>query len=343
VPNNVKPPSHVQPPPAASDPYAVVCGVDLAKRTLHACVLGGDAPDDERCALDRELPHDAAGVAALLDLCRARGVTLIVMEATGGLERRLRDAAAAAGLPVVVANPRQVRDFARADGRLAKTDPLDARVIARYGRRMRPPLRALPTAAQAELAELSARRRQLVEARTAELNRLQQATLASVRKDIGQVVKLPDRQLARLDRRIGEAVDADAALARTAAVVETATGVGRATACTLAAELPELGRLNRREVAALAGLAPRNRDSGAWRGRRCTGGGRASVRACLYMPTLSAVRFNPVIRRFYERLVAAGKTGMVAVTACMRKLLVILNSMAKHDRPWDPASAAATA
>jgi transposase len=315
--------------------------VDVAKDTLHACVLGRD----ERCPLlDRQFAHDAAGVAALLKRCRdAGGVTLLVLEATGGLERRLRDAAAAAGVPVVVANPRQVRAFADAEGRLAKTDPMDARVIARFAKRMRPPVRPLPTAAQAELAELSARRRQLVEARTAEPNRLQQATLRDVRKDIEQHVRLLDRQLARLDRRIGELVEADAGMSRTAAVVETATGVGRATARALAAELPELGRLSRREVAALAGLAPRNRDSGRRSGTRSIGGGRASVRACLYMPTLSAVRFNPVIRRFYERLVAAGKTGMVAVTACMRKLLVILNSMAKHDRPWDPVLAAAHA
>jgi transposase len=341
VPKNVKP--IVPAPVPAPDAYAVVvCGVDLAKHTLHACVLGGGDGDGERCLLDRAFAHDAGGVAALLRLCRARGVTLLVMEATGGLERRLRDAAAAAGFAVVVANPRQVRAFADAEGRLAKTDPLDARVIARFARRMRPPVRALPTAAQAELAELSARRRQLVGARTAELNRLQQATLKLVRRDIEQVIALLDRQIGRLDRRVAELVEADARLARTAAVVQTATGVGRATACALAAGLPELGRLNRRQVAALAGLAPRNRDSGASRGRRSVGGGgRSSVRAALYMPTLSATRFNPAIKRFYDRLVASGKTGMVAVTACMRKLLVILNSMVKHDRPWDPALAGA--
>lgn len=322
--------------PAADDAYAVVCGVDLAKRSLHACVLDAD----ERCRADRALDYDAAGVDALLALCRASGVTLLVMEATGGLERRLRDAAADAGLPVVVANPRQVRDLARATGRLAKTDPIDARMIALFAKRVRPAVRERPTAAQSALAELSARRRQLVETRTAELNRLQQATLSVVRRDVEQVVKLLDRQLARLDRRIAELVEADARLARTAAVVDTASGVGRTTACVLAAELPELGRLNRGQIAALAGLAPLNRDSGAWRGRRCTGGGRASVRACLYMPTLAAIRFNPVIRPFYERLVAAGKSGMVAVTACMRKLLVILNSMVKHDRPWTPTPAA---
>jgi transposase len=319
--------------------YAVVCGVDLAQRTLHACVLDAG----ERCRLDRAFAHDDAGVDALLGICRARGVTLLVMEATGGLQRRLRDAAAAAGLAVVVANPRQVRDFARAQGKLAKTDPLDARVIALFGRRMRPPVRPLPTESEAALAELSARRRQLVEARTAELNRLQQATLKSVRADITQHVRLLDRQLARLDQRLAAAVDADARLARTAELVETATGIGRTTACALAAELPELGRTSRREVAALVGLAPINPDSGKGKGKRCVGGGRAAVRSCLYMPTLSAIRFNPAIKRFYERLVAAGKPGLVAVTACMRQLLVILNSMVKHDRPWDPALASAHA
>lgn len=276
--------------------------------------------------------NDEAGITELTSQLVERGPRLVVLEATGGLETALASALTMAALPVVIVNPRQVRDFARATGQLAKTDAIDARVLARFGEAVGPEPRPLPEAATRELAALLARRRQVVEMLTAEKNRLRSAA-RPIRHDIQQHIRWLERRLAGLDGDLGKTIREHAQWQDRDRVLRSTPGIGPVSSCTLLANLPELGRLNRKEIAALVGVAPLNRDSGTLRGRRIWGG-RSHVRSALYMATLVGVRRNPVLRTFYQRLLAAGKPKKVALTASMRKLLTILNAMARSNTSW---------
>jgi transposase len=306
----------------------VYAGVDVAAAHLDVAVRpGGEA---WRAA------NDEAGVAALAARLAALGPALVVLEATGRAEAPLVAALAAAGLPVAVVNPRQVRDFAKAVGQLAKTDALDAAVLARFGEAVRPEPRPLPDAATQELRALLARRRQLVEMLVAERNRLGGAP-PRVRALVEAHVAWLRRQQAEVEAALAAAVRASPVWRAREELLRGVPGVGPVLALTLLAALPELGTLDRKGIAALAGVAPLNRDSGAARGRRAVWGGRAAVRAPLYMAALVAARHNPAIRAFYRRLRAAGKPPKVALTACMRKLLTILNAMVRDNTRWEEA------
>jgi transposase len=263
---------------------------------------------------------------------------LVVLEATGGVELALVAQLGAVGLPVVVTNPRQVRDFARATGQLAKTDRIDAEILARFADQVRPELRPLPDPAIQELAALLARRRQLVEMLTAERNRLRRAA-RRVRPRITEHVHWLERELDDIDHDLADAIRSSPLWREQEDLLRTVPGIGPVVASTLLAGLPELGRLNRKEIAALVGVAPLNRDSGTLRGRRSVWGGRGQIRAALYMAALAATRFNPKVRAFYQRLLAAGKPKKVALVACMRKLLTILNAMVHNNTSWTTAHA----
>jgi transposase len=311
-------------------PESIVVGIDIAKLRFDA-VLGVTTDV-------RTFPNDEAGHEALITALGGQTVELIVMEATGGLERDLACALQAAEFAVAVVNPRQARDFARAMGFLAKTDRIDARalavlaqVLARHPERDKF-VKALPTAEQQALQALVARRRQLVTMLVAERQRLATSHKAA-RASIEALIKAIRQQIDTVEAQLASHIDAHhAALAHQLASVR---GIGPATIATLIADVPELGALSRREIAALIGLAPFNRDSGQMRGKRTIFGGRADVRRALYMATLAAIRFNRVIRQFYDRLVAAGKPKKVAIVACMRKLLTILNAMVRSGASWN--------
>jgi len=310
--------------------HPVFVGIDVAKASLDVAVH----PTTERWTL----AYTEREVAGLLSRLAALAPALVVLEATGGLEGPLVGALAAAGLPVVVVNPRQVRDFAKATGLLAKTDALDAAVLAHFAAAVRPTPRALPDAATQALAALVTRRRQLVAMLTAERNRLSSAPRA-LRAEIQAHITWLQRRLGRLDEDLHQAIRTSPAWRAQDDLLQSVPGVGPVLARTLLASLPELGTLNRKAIAALVGVAPLNRDSGTRQGRRMVWGGRAAVRAVLYMGTLVAVRHNPVLRAFYQRLRAVGKLPKVALTACMRKLLTILNAMLKQQTRWNPSHA----
>jgi transposase len=284
-----------------------------------------------------QVAADQAGVTALVQRLRALGPTLIVLEATGGYETPVVIALAEAGLPLAIVNPRQIRDFARATGQLAKTDALDAGVIAGFAEAVRPPVRPVPDEQARALGELVARRRQLVEMLGAELNRRRVTRHPQLRKQLDRHIAWLKQAVARLDHDLQGLIRAMPIWRETEDLLRSAPGVGNVTACTLIAELPELGELDRRAIAALVGLAPFARDSGLFRGRRMIIGGRASVRRTLYMATLTAIRRNPEIAAFYARLRGTGRPAKVALTAAMRKLLVMLNAMLRDRRPWQPA------
>jgi transposase len=305
----------------------IFVGIDVAKVHLDIALR----PTGERWTV----PNEDASLTALVTQLAAVHPTLIVLEATGGLQRTVVAALAAAGLPVVVVNPRQARDFAKATGQLAKTDALDARALAHFAEAVRPPPRPLPTAQEADLRALLARRRQLVAMRTAEVKRLSSAP-PPVHADLQAHIAWLDQRLATLDDTLDTTLRASPVWRERDALYRSVPGIGPVCARTLLLDLPELGTLSRQRIAALAGVAPFNRDSGTLRGHRTIWGGRAPLRATLYMATLVAVRHNPVLKAFYERLVAAGKAKKVALTACMRKLLTILNAMVKHQTPWQP-------
>src|SRR5919199_1942131 len=284
-------------------------------------------------------PNDVDGIAALVKQLRQLRPSLIVCEATGGWEPLGVGALAAPRLPIVVVNPRQVRDFAKATGRLAKTDRLDAEVIARFAEAVQPQPRALPSTAAQALDELVTRRQQLLEMRTAEGNRRRLAT-GRLRQQSDEHLAWLDRQLQDLDNDLDDLLRRSPVWREQADLLRSAKGVGPMLTATLLSALPELGHLKHKEIAALVGVAPFNRDSGLWRGKRRIGGGRGPVRAVLYMATLSAVRANPVLRSFYQRLITAGKLQKVALVACVHKLLTILNAMARDGRPWQLANIA---
>jgi transposase len=277
---------------------------------------------------------DEAGLDRLVaDLRQVDTVELVVLEATGGYEALTVAKLAAAAIPVVVVNPRQVRDFAKSLGRLAKTDVIDARMLALFGERVRPAVKSLKDEQTRALEGLLARRRQLIEMIVAEQNRLIHAR-GEVRKSIERTITFLKKQIKRLDRDLDDAIHASPLWREKEALYRGVPGVGPQMTATLLACLPELGQLNRREISALVGVAPFNRDSGTLRGRRTIYGGRATVRGALYMATLVATRHNPVIRAFYQHLLAQHKPKKLALVACMRKLLVILNTMAKTREPW---------
>src|SRR6267143_1746268 len=309
-------------------PTASFVGIDVSKQQLDVAVR----PRDETWTV----AHDEAGLSALVVRLRALAPTLIVLEATGGLEVALAGALATAGLPVAVVNPRQVRDFARSTGTLAKTDRLDAQLLAQFADAVRPDPRPLPDAQAQELTALLQRRRQLVEMLTAEKNRLTFAA-RRIRPQLQAHIEWLHKQLAQFDDDLRQLVRASPLWREKDDLLRSAPGVGPVLSTTLLAALPELGRLTRQQIAALVGVAPLNRDSGTLRGRRTVWGGRAHVRAVLYMSTLVATRHNPVVAAFYRRLRAAGKAPKLALTACMRKLLTILNAMLKHHTRWAPA------
>jgi len=309
---------------------AVFVGIDVSKAQLDVALR----PEDRFAA-----PNDETGIARIVDRLRSAGPTLIVLEATGGLELPLAGALVAAGLPVVVVNPRQIRDFAKATGRLAKTDALDAAVLAHFAEAIRPTPRALPDEQTQALSALLTRRRQLLEMLAAEKNRLSQAS-SPVRKSVRAHIAWLQRALTQVDRDLAHAIQQSPVWQEKEALLRTVPGVGPVLATTVLAELPELGTLTHKQIAALVGVAPLNRDSGTLRGKRTVWGGRAPVRTALYMAALVATRFNPVIAVFYHRLRQAGKAKMVALVACMHKLLTILNAMLKHRTPWHPTPGA---
>ena len=308
----------------------VFVGIDVSKAALDVAV--------HRPATRWTVDYTEATLPSLVARLTALAPALIVLEATGGLEGPLVGAVAAAGLPVVVVNPRQVRDFAKATGRLAKTDTLDAAVLAHFAAAVQPAVRPLPDAATQGLAAVVTRRRQLVDMLTAERNRLSCAPVV-LRKELQAHIRWLERRIAGLDTELEHAIRTSPVWRAQEDRLRSVPGIGPIVARPLLAQLPELGTLAPKPLAALVGVAPLNRDSGLFRGRRKVGGGRAAVRAVLYMGTLAAVRFNPVLRPFYQRLRAAGKLPKVALTACMHKLLTILNALLKHQRRWDPAYA----
>ena len=280
--------------------------------------------------------YQAQSLESLLEQLAAFPACLIVIEATGGYERRLVAELVAAGHRVAVVNPRQVRDFARAAGQLAKTDRIDAHVLALFGERMQPRESDKTSVKQQELQQLVARRRQVVTLHTAENNRLELTTSKLAKKGIRQVLALLDKQRMQLDAEIAKLVESNDDWKAKDQILQSVPGVGPGTSATLLADLPELGRLNRQKIAALVGLAPFNHDSGKFRGKRSIWGGRRTVRSALYMAALSAYRCNPIFKSFAERLRQSGKPFKLILTACMRKLLVTLNSMLRNNALWAP-------
>jgi transposase len=312
------------------DTSALYIGIDVAKAQLDIAVR----PSGEQWTA----PHDEAGISTLVARLQALRPTLVVLEATGGREVPLVAALAEAAVPVAVVNPRQVRDFARAIGQLAKTDALDAQVLARFAEVVRPTPRPVPDAQAQELSALLTRRRQLVAMLTAERQRLDPA-LPAVRARIQTHIAWLEQELSALDGGLHDAVQASPLWREQEDLLRSVPSIGPTTACTLLADLPELGRLSHKAITALVGVAPLNCESGTLRGRRIVWGGRARVRTVLYMATLVATRHNPVIRAFYQRLCAAGKPKKVALVACMHKLLRILNAILRHRTPWrEPAA-----
>jgi transposase len=303
----------------------VFVGVDVSKLRLDVCVRPGGSP--------WSVAYSDAGLAELVEKLGAHRVKLIVVEATGGMEIGVTAALAVAQLPVAVVNPRQVRDFAKATGTLAKTDALDAAVLAHFAEAIHPEPRPLPDEQTEALSALVTRRRQIVEMLIAEENR-QRAAPVKLRKGIQQHVEWLQKRLEQLDDDLAGAVRESPVWREKEDLLRSVPGVGRVVAITLLAESPELGKLNRKQIAALVGVAPLNRDSGTLRGHRTIWGGRAQVRAVLYMGALVGIRHNDVLRAFYTRLVAAGKTKKAALTACMRKLITILNAILKSREPW---------
>jgi transposase len=311
-------------------------GIDVSKASV---VIAVD-PTGERWTSETT----PTAIEALVTRLRTLAPAIVVVEATGGYERALVAACAAAGLPVAMINPRQVRAFAQAVGRTAKTDAIDAGVLAAFGARVQPEARAIPDAATHALAALVVRRRQLIEMIGMERRRLEQAPpTGRITRDLRNHIRWLERRVEEVDEEIGTAIQASPVWRVHEDLLRSVPGIGPTTARTLLAELPELGRLDRRAIAALVGVAPFNCDSGAHRGQRHIWGGRASVRATLYMAALVATRHNPTLAAFYRRLRALGKPAKVALIATMRKLLTILNTMMKHQTRWNPEAASTPA
>lgn len=311
----------------------IFVGIDVSKARLDVAMR----PRGERDSV----ANDKVGIKALVKRLAEIQPTLIVMEATGSLERQVSAALGGAGLPVVVVNPRQVRDFAKATGQLAKTDSIDALVLARFAEAVRPAVRPLPDEVTLELRALTSRRRQITEMIVAERNRIANASKA-VRKRIDAHIRWLEAELERADKDLDQSIRQSPIWRENEDLLTSVPSIGPVVSRTLLAELPELGKLNHKQIAALVGIAPLNRDSGTFRGRRGIWGGRATVRAALYMAALVASRRNCVIRAFYKRLRDGGKAPKVALVACMRKLLTILNAMIKHKTRWSESTLQST-
>jgi transposase len=307
----------------------IAVGIDVSKDRLDVGVL----PGEETFAIE----NSAAGLQELTARLVELAPQIVALEATGGFETLAAATLTTATLPVVVVNPVQVRAFAKAVGQRAKTDPIDALVIARFAAAVKPELRSLPDQATRLLADLMARRRQIVEMIGAERQRERRVTVPRLRKSIARLLKALEKELASLDADIDDAVRGSPVWRAKENLLASVPGVGPIIARTLLAELPELGQLGRREIAALAGLAPFTRQSGQWRGRSFIGGGRTVVRSVLFVGAMVAIRHNPVLKAFFTRLVRAGKPKMVALIAVARKLLTILNAMLRDNRPWQTA------
>lgn len=311
----------------------VYIGIDVAKATLDICTADGET---------WQTPNDDRAMEALCERIAALDPTLIVLESSGGYELRVAAALATAGLPVAIVGGRQIRRYAQALSILAKTDRIDARVLVRFAATVQPPVRALPDGATRALEALITRRRQLVGMMTAEQNRLETAVPA-MRKEIKAHLGWLRRQVAKIDQAIDDDVRQSPIFRAKDDLLRSVPGVGDATSRTLIALLPELGTLDRKRIASLVGVAPFNRDSGTLRGRRSVWGGRARVRSVLYMAALVGTRHNPILKDFYRRLRDAGKPAKVALVACMRKLLTILNAIVRDSRAWDAAAFTAAA
>jgi len=300
-------------------------GIDVSKAQLDGAVWpsGGGW----------RFENNESGIRLTVKKILEEKPTLVVLEATGGLELSVASALTVAGIAVAVVNPRQVRDYAKATGRLAKTDRLDAEILARFAEAVKPTPRSLPNETSAELAALMGRRRQLIEMRTAECNRLEIA-LRHVKPGIKRHLAWLAKQMLQIDKAVNDLIRQSPIFREKEVLLKSAPGVGSVLSSTLLANLPELGTLDRRQIAALVGIAPLARDSGMFRGKRRVWGGRAVVRSALYMGTLVGTRYNPILKTFYQRLCESGKAKKVALTACMRKLLTILNAMIKHGTSW---------
>lgn len=306
--------------------HAPFVGIDVAKAHL--------AVASRQTNHTWQVPNTPSGHQALVATLTGLAPALVVLEASGGYEAAVASVLYEAGLPVVVVNPRRVRAFAQAQGRHAKTDPIDATVLADFGRAVQPPVRPLPPQQAQHLSELTRRRRQLIQMITAEQHRLDQAS-PLMAQTIRRHITWLQKQLKTLDAALAELIRTSPLWCDQAALIASVPGVGPTTTAMLLAELPELGRLSAKQIAALVGVAPFNRDSGQKQGQRAIYGGRAPVRTTLYMATLAATRHNPVIQAFYTRLLAAGKPKKVALTACMRKLIIILNAIVRDQQPWN--------
>jgi transposase len=305
-------------------------GIDVSKDWLDVAILDGPT---ERHA------NDLDGIQSLLKNLEKLNVTLIALEATGGYERLVVTHLAIANQPVAVVNPRQVRDFAKALAKLAKTDRIDAQVLAKFAQAVRPPVRELPSELAQKLQETLTRRGQLISMRTMENNRIQQARSPVVRANMQAVIDFLAEQLKEIEKDLDNFIQQSPIWQAKVELLKSVPGVGPQTARTLVAELPELGACSRQTLAALIGVAPMNRDSGAQRGKRTIIGGRSRVRNALYMATLSAIKHNPLIRAHYEKLRAAGKPFKVAMVACIRKLLTVLNAILREQKSWQPQTA----
>ena len=307
----------------------VTVGIDVSKDRLDIAVR----PGGEVFVVER----NAAGLDGLVERLRPLAPHLVALEATGGFETVVAAASSAAGLPLVVVNPAQIRSFAKALGRRAKTDPIDAAVIAHFAEATAPEPRPLPDDATQLLADLVTRRRQIIAMLVAERQREKRATAKRLKKSIARLIKALEKELKSVDTDIGEAVRGSPVWREKEDLLASVPGVGPVIARTLIAEMPELGRLDRKQVAALAGLAPWTRQSGQWRGKSFIGGGRTSVRCVLFVGAMTATRHNPILKAFFGRLVAAGKPKMVAFIAVARKLLTILNAIIRDQKPWQNA------
>jgi len=304
----------------------VFVGIDVSKQRLDVHVR----PSNDQWSTD----NDSKGHAQLVKQLTAKSPTLVVLEATGGYQNAIAAELCAAKINVAVVNPRQTRDFAKATGTLAKTDSIDAAVLSLFAERVRPEPREIPDEVALEIQALVTRRRQLVDMRSAEKNRLSTCTVGPIRESIEAIIRVLSQQINALDDDLDTTLRGSPVWRAKEDLLSSVPGVGTATTRTLLGHLPELGRLNRREIAALVGVAPFNDDSGKRRGQRRIRGGRSEVRGVLYMATLVATRHNPTIRAFYQRLLAAGKLPMVALLACTRKLLTILNAMMRSNQSW---------
>jgi transposase len=307
----------------------IIVGIDVSKDRLDVAVR----PAGEFFVVER----NAAGLEQLIERLQAVSPRIVALEATGGFETVVAAALASAGLPVVIVNPAQVRLFAKAIGQRAKTDPIDAAVIAHFAEATKPEPRSLPDEATRLLADLVARRRQIIEMMGAERQRDKRVTIPRLKKSINRLLKALEKELATVDTDIDDAVRGSPAWREKEDLLASVPGVGPTIARTLIAELPELGQLGRKQIAALAGLAPFTRQSGQWRGRSFIGGGRAPVRSALFMGAMVAMKHNPALKVFFDRLVAAGRPKMVALIAVARKLLTILNAILRDNRPWQNA------